>query len=620
MKRKNLRVPNQDIKILGHELLFINTKCFQRLFKIKQLGLADKIYPFATHTRAAHSLDCLAVSQLYIDALIENLKEEKDDAHSDDERKKMAKQVESDAELIRAVALLHDTMHIPFSHTLEDENRVLEKGDKGIRIDKMINRIQTELEDLKNDKENYSYLVFGYQNYPDFEKDFEKCIHLLNGVRRALWTIGYPDDASIKKAISGIEKKSQQTFSEEYRATAEEEIKSKRLNRDEYYIADIIGNTITADLLSYIRRDVEFTGIEMKPGFLYRLFDYIELRKLDNKNRIVIKLTKRGEWRQDILSSIISILNVRFALTEAVLFHHAKCEASSMLGKIAYLCNLSESEELYEIGDEGFMLLLEDKIKNLENKENAKAAKHLLDSLNSRRLYKRFHIIPAYYQDRADGTGFSKYTDPEVKFGFENEIEKKFGLPSGSIILFSCKTALKEVEALVVYETKGEDGKLKENIEKLNSKNCMENLEKRHTSLAMRVRNVEEQYKALWKLYVFINPTLIPFYGASIKHELLLRFSNCTDAIFDETSIFTRKDYKASSNIENEIIKLVPLPEKESVLKEIIQASTEIQMKNEVKSDKLVWLTNNANAIVIKAVENYKDKKIPSKQGELKYE
>lgn len=139
MKRKNFRVPNRDIKIEGQELLFINTKCFQRLYNIKQLGLADRVYPFATHTRAAHCLDCLDMSQRFIDALKENIRHTT--SINKEEGDKFWKRIEEDAPLIRAAALLHDIIHIPYAHILEDENGILEKGDKGERIDKMIDRI-----------------------------------------------------------------------------------------------------------------------------------------------------------------------------------------------------------------------------------------------------------------------------------------------------------------------------------------------------------------------------------------------------------------------------------------------------------------------------------------------
>jgi HD superfamily phosphohydrolase len=78
-KTKNIRVPNHDIKIRLHELIFVHTNTFQRLQYIRQLGLAYLVYPFATHTRAAHSFDCLHMAQQFIDHLKYNIGIPEDD-------------------------------------------------------------------------------------------------------------------------------------------------------------------------------------------------------------------------------------------------------------------------------------------------------------------------------------------------------------------------------------------------------------------------------------------------------------------------------------------------------------------------------------------------------------
>ncbi|MEW6214652.1 MAG: HD domain-containing protein, partial [Nitrospirota bacterium] len=387
MKRKNFRVPNRDIKIKDHELLFINTRCFQRLYNIKQLGLADRVYPFATHTRGAHCLDCLDMSQRFIEALEENI------SHStltnDNERRRFLSQIEQDVDLIRAAALLHDIMHIPYAHTLEDENGILEKGDKSERINEMIDCIDKDLKKLRESPELASHVIFGFKDQSELEGKIKYAQGLLRDVKKVLWTIALPDEDAIQHFIERkaekIGKESSRELSEKEKLEIRNRIEKNRLDPDKFYIADMVGNTICADLLSYILRDVEFTGIEMKPGFWYRLFDYVELRQneiTDKKIRMVIKLTKKGDWRHDVLSAVIGILNVRYALTEAVIYHHAKCAASAMLGKIASLCNLSESDELYDIGDEGLMNLLEEKIykmsKKLEFKDKSDGAKRLL--------------------------------------------------------------------------------------------------------------------------------------------------------------------------------------------------------------------------------------------------
>lgn len=620
MKRKNFRIPNRDIKIEGFELLFINTKCFQRLYNIKQLGLADRVYPFATHTRGAHCLDCLDMSQRFIDALKENIRYST--SINQEEGNKFSKRIEEDTPLIRAAALLHDIMHIPYAHTLEDENGILEKGDKGERIDKMIDRISKELKTLKESPKLALPAPFGFNDQGELDNAIESAQSFLEDVKKVLWTIAFPDADTINQFIERkIKKEKRGELSDKEKAEIRKKIEKKRLDPERFYIADIIGNTISADLLSYILRDVEFTGIEMRPGFWYRLFDYIELRQneeTDGKTRLVIKLTKKGDWRHDVLSAIIGILNVRYALTEAVIYHHAKCAASAMLGKIAYLCNITESDELYDIGDEGFMNLLREKIErmreNHEYKEKAEGAERLLDSLNSRRFYKRFHLVPASEQRKPDRVDLSeKYSFPQNRFELEEKIEKRFGLLPGSIIIFcpTSKMALKEAEALVAYEKK-DNSKLKEIIEKLESKTCVDNLRMRHESLADRVENVRDQYEALWKLYVFIDPSLIPIYGEAIKKELLEKENIGTgDSIFDHY-VYQSYDYEVSKKIYEEAQKSIPKPEIPTLYQELPSAIAQVRQKSGKAG--IDGLRNRVEEIVRVAKERVESK---GKQGGL---
>lgn len=620
MKGKNFRVPNRDIKIKSSELLFINTEVFQRLYSIKQLGLADRVYPFATHTRAAHCLDCLDMSQRFINALIENIKQSP--SINEDEKQKFLYQIEKDTPLIRASALLHDIMHIPYAHTLEDENGLLEKGDKGDRIDIMIDRVKNELEELKISLKLTPHVLFGFKDQDEFKNEIKKDRELLKDVRRVLWTIAFPDEEAIEKFIE--RKKRQEILSEEKSEDLRRKIEKSLLEPEKFYIADIIGNTISADLLSYILRDVEFTGIEMKPGFLYRLFDYIELRQNEEtkgKIRLIIKLTKKGEWRHDVLSAIINILNVRYALTEAVIYHHAKCAASAMLGKIASLCNLIESDRLYDIGDEGFMNLLKEDIKEMRKnqayKERVDGAEKLLNSLTSRRFYKRFHLVTSSHREETDRVDLSeKYSFPKNRFDLEEKIEKEYALPPGSIVIFcpTSKMALKEAEALVVYEKIGTSGKLEETVKKLNSPDCLKYLQMRHQSLANRVNNVMEQYKALWKLYVFINPPLIPFYGERIKKELLKEENiGVGDLIFDRSYVYQTYEYEVSRVMEEEVRNSVPEHQISTIYQEIPKAINSLMSKEKVE-DQLGWVKSKVKEIVRTAKELMESR---GKQGEL---
>ena len=56
MGDKRVRIPDVDVKLTAEEIAVTQTRQFQRLFYLKQLGLAYLVYPSATHTRGSHSI------------------------------------------------------------------------------------------------------------------------------------------------------------------------------------------------------------------------------------------------------------------------------------------------------------------------------------------------------------------------------------------------------------------------------------------------------------------------------------------------------------------------------------------------------------------------------------
>ena len=77
---------------------------FQRLTRIKQLGLSSAVYPGAQHTRFQHSLGAFHLMSEAITSLTT----------------KGNFIFDSEAEAVQAAILLHDVGHGPFSHVLED--------------------------------------------------------------------------------------------------------------------------------------------------------------------------------------------------------------------------------------------------------------------------------------------------------------------------------------------------------------------------------------------------------------------------------------------------------------------------------------------------------------------
>src|SRR4051812_12693180 len=109
MPEKIIRDPVHDVIAFRTEspvdaLLFrlINASEFQRLRRIRQLGLASLAYPGADHSRYSHSLGVMETARKIIAQLRRNFTI-----------------TEEDETVVLAASLLHDLGHGPFSHVFE---------------------------------------------------------------------------------------------------------------------------------------------------------------------------------------------------------------------------------------------------------------------------------------------------------------------------------------------------------------------------------------------------------------------------------------------------------------------------------------------------------------------
>lgn len=89
----------------------VQSRPFQRLRRIKQLGFSELVYPGATHTRFAHSVGVFHTARQLV-AVIRG--------HLGDQRFEPSK-----ANAALTAALVHDLGHGPFSHSFEDVGRRL---------------------------------------------------------------------------------------------------------------------------------------------------------------------------------------------------------------------------------------------------------------------------------------------------------------------------------------------------------------------------------------------------------------------------------------------------------------------------------------------------------------
>src|SRR6516165_6758808 len=82
----------------------INTREFQRLRRIKQLGVCELVFPGANHSRFAHSIGVMHIARSFLARVRRVWPGLLDDARET---------------LVLAAALVHDVGHGPFSHSFE---------------------------------------------------------------------------------------------------------------------------------------------------------------------------------------------------------------------------------------------------------------------------------------------------------------------------------------------------------------------------------------------------------------------------------------------------------------------------------------------------------------------
>ena len=104
-KRKIINDPVHGFITIPNELIFdlMEHPFFQRLRRIKQLGMSHLVYPGANHTRFHHAIGTMHLMQKAISELA----------------KKGIEISDSEKEGVSIAILLHDIGHGPFSHTLE---------------------------------------------------------------------------------------------------------------------------------------------------------------------------------------------------------------------------------------------------------------------------------------------------------------------------------------------------------------------------------------------------------------------------------------------------------------------------------------------------------------------
>lgn len=354
-----------DISLNRLEVELVDTSDFQRLHSVKQLGSTYLVFSGALHSRFLHSLGVLFMTDFIIRRVGEN--------------QYPIRVFDDDYWLIvtRAAALLHDLPCIAFSHTLDDVGNLFQKQWKNLfRVKQLFGHTSDIRKKIRDLLSQISSQEKELSNVKLISEYTDKKSH-------AAISKGLIEDL-LDNMLSDIVKINCSDCSDGFLERALGKVKGK-LDKDRIRVSrDIVGNTICADLLDYIRRDFECAGIDKNYDRRFLSYAVID----DNWNfAFRIYKPKAGELKPSVISQLLNLLDLRYELAESVHFHKTKIMFSAMIIE-AVNFTLQEKfysdrerleKDIWKFGDDGLLSYLE--------KNGVESSKRIIGRLRRREKY-----------------------------------------------------------------------------------------------------------------------------------------------------------------------------------------------------------------------------------------
>jgi uncharacterized protein len=521
---------HHDIRVTVFERALIDTKAFQRLRNINQLAMVDSVYPGATHTRFLHSLGTLHVCSELITACNNSVKMLRPLAPEGDP---VPLKIGPYAEfLARLVALLHDLAHVPFGHVFEREAQVLDKD---------------EWEDPWRVRQTL-----------DADSEFAAAFReaLVQHFETAVVTS--PLDRASAEAAANI-------VLSEIRNVLTAKGPSI-LNLRYPFVYDLVSNTICADLLDYVQRDMYFCGLT--EGLATRFLNHLGVlpvefpRSEEGNNTITLRpvrrrleseiaperreegdnvllcrvvllqyrYSRRGvpSTKENILPEAIDLVRRRKLVAEKLYFHKTKLAATSMLSGAAHASGIRSAEPLWEKTDhEVLKMMLREGVQppppeNDREHRRWERSRRLAQRLLDRKFFKAIYRVSHHpnIEDQAarrlwhDETGvYARFNKPA---GREELIEKlelaiegnseigQYG--AAGAVTISCPNKnmqLKAFEMLVLPYPGASHVKTLDDTVRPTTKE--------------EIDVIKKQHEELWRLEVFVDPSIVDLTGSLAK-------------------------------------------------------------------------------------------------------
>ena len=594
-----------DIELDELAVKIIDTPEFQRLDGIKQLGFADYVYRGAKHTRFSHSVGVYHVTKKIIEAVVENQKrmnipppEELSGfgGNGGDEYDVFAKRMETIKKIVSIAGLLHDITHIPFGHSLEDEIPLYSKHDS---IDSL------RLYYLLFDKKSEIKKIFMKEDpwIPPFSN--EKLLKLIFVILKYKCIITSSKIKNFSELLEDRIEKEKNNPEKEKLGMVEKlrdwynDFKEEKIFHP--FMCDIFGNTMCADLLDYLIRDSQGTGLQMIYDEKIFKFFFIGKDINNGEHRLALSIfDKRGDERFDVLSEILEIMQMRHALAERVYYHKTKAIATSMLISILNKQRKKLPKDSNPYEDQDSILTFTDS-KLFEYltgicRSDSKQAE-LLSMIKNRRLYKVGAIITARSAENLDLNISENFVRPYHDDKDHKEKEKRLNekIQMKNKVMIYCPPEhpqAKEIQTFIQTRDKTRVTPL--------------NQVKHDLTITQQVNFLsKEKYKNLWNFFLFLHPD--DSKNEIIVSKIITKFCKCL-LVDDQLSknLIRDKDFIKHSKYQSltklrgdlldewkekkdgELAKNIPEPTLASFMSEkcsIISPKIFMDMKNIVSND-----------------------------------
>ncbi len=262
------------------------------------------------------------------------------------------------------------------------------------------------------------------------------------------------------------------------------------------FMAQVMSDTIDADLLDYLKRDAYYTGLELR--YDQRVVDYFCIDQASG--RMFVDCEKAGMLREDIMSELMRVLEMRYHFSERVYYHHAKIAAGALIARmveVALRAGALTASDLQAATDESLI----ERLGRIDLGDEASTARlrRFVARFHRRQLPKRVLVLPAYLNASVQQELLTTYFtpgQPQARFAWEAalqaEAQRAFGRDLDVVMYCPARSMqLKEARTLVRLPGSGD------RILPLSA----------FARQIPRLHDLEASYPRLWKLYVFTSET-----------------------------------------------------------------------------------------------------------------